>query len=374
MFGTSLRGYEAATAINPGKRMTMKESPLYHPVLNTLLIAAIGIALYYLLFFLVRWWSKSQKSFVPALIDKHIHLSGLLLFLSVIANIALTNFRYYLQDSIYDSLAQAVRIALILAIGFFLVKVTALIKDLVLSLYGRREYKDYTLRSVKTKFQLIQRVINFVIVIFIIAAVLMTFEQLRQIGGTLLASAGVAGVVIGFAAQKSLGSLFAGIQIALSQPVKIEDTVVVKDTFGTIGEITLTYIVINTWDEKRLIVPITYFLEQPFENWTRSSSEVIGKVKIYADYTLPVDKVREEFEKLLRESPLWDKRSAGLQVTDATDKTIEVRTIFSTRNAGDAWNLQCLVRERLIAYIRENHPQSLPSDRIILKNMDEQEN
>jgi hypothetical protein len=257
-------------------------------------------------------------------------------------------------------------LVLIACSGFFLLKLTAFFRDMLIALYARREYKDYTLRSARTRFQLIQRVVNIVIITAVIISMLITFDAVKQFGSALLASAGVAGIVLGFAAQKSLGSLFAGIQLALSQPVKIDDTVVVEGQFGTVGEISLTYVVVNTWDGKRLIVPISYFLENSFENWTRSSPEVIGKVKIYADYTLPVDVIRAEFQKWVQASPLWDKRKSGLLVTDADDKTIEIRMTMSAKDSDDAFDLECIMREKLITFIRENYPSALPTSRVHL--------
>jgi small-conductance mechanosensitive channel len=162
--------------------------------------------------------------------------------------------------------------------------------------------------------------------------------------------------------------LLAGVQIAISQPIKIGDIVIVEEQFGTIGEITLTYIVINTWDEKRLIVPINYFLEHPFQNWTRMSPEVIGQVKVYADYTLPVATVRQKFREWLESTPLWDKRSAGLQVTGANDKTIEIRATMSARNSSDSYDLECFIREHLITFIQENYPGALPTSRLHISN------
>jgi len=195
----------------------------------------------------------------------------------------------------------------------------------------------------------------------------MTFDSIRQIGTTLLASAGVVGLVIGFAAQKSLGTLFAGLQIAIAQPIRIDDTVVVEEQFGTIGEITLTYVVINSWDGRRLVVPINYFLEHPFENWTRTSPEVVGKVKFYADYSLPVAEVREQFNKWLENEPLWDKRTSNFIVSNATENTIELRATMSARNSDDAFTLECRMREKLIGHIHNNFPQCLPQKRLDTK-------
>jgi small-conductance mechanosensitive channel len=185
-------------------------------------------------------------------------------------------------------------------------------------------------------------------------------------GTTILASAGVVGIVLGFAAQKSLGTLFSGIQIIVSQPIRIGDVVVVENEFGTIGEINLTFVVIQTWDGRRLIVPINYFLEKTFESWTRVSPEVISKVKIYTDYTAPIEKIRAEFKKHLEESALWDRRNADFLVTNANDKTIELRATMSAKDSATAWDLECYIREKLITYLQQNYPEALPKTRLVV--------
>jgi small-conductance mechanosensitive channel len=271
----------------------------------------------------------------------------------------------YVNARFFRIARHSLQIAGIAAAGFLIIKAIIVATELTFHHYKSQNPLDYSLRKTKTKFQLIQRILNFLIVFGTLAIILMTFDNIRQIGGTLLASAGVVGLVIGFAAQKSLGTLFAGIQIAISQPIRIDDTVVVEGEFGTIGEITLTYVIVNSWDGRRLVVPISYFLEKPFENWTRISPEVVAKVKIYADYTLPVDDIRAQFKSWVEASELWDKRRCALLVTNANDKTIEIRGTISARNSDDAWELECTMREKLISYIRTNYPNSLPVTRIM---------
>src|SRR5215217_4256311 len=344
-------------------------SSMSHSTLNTVLIIVGGVIVYYLLFFLVRQLAKSKRNFIPKILDKHIHLAGLLMFIAIISNIALRNFKSYTGDHLYSVLAHAVEIFVIIATGFVIAKVIAFLKDMLLAYYKSREYKDYTMRSVTTKYQLVQRMLNLLITVLVIAAALMTFDEIRRIGNALLASAGVAGIVIGFAAQKSLGTIFAGIQIALTQPIKLDDTIVVEDHFGTVGEITLTYVDLSTWDEKRVIIPINYFLENNTENWTRQSPEVVGVVKVYTDYMLPIEKIRIQFRKWLNDTPLWDKRKSGLLITNADNKTMEVHATMSAKNSDDAFDLEGLIREKLITYIKENYPEMFPTSRIKLKEV-----
>jgi hypothetical protein len=191
---------------------------------------------------------------------------------------------------------------------------------------------------------------------------------MRKLGAGLLTGVGVSGIIIGFAAQKSLSNLLAGFQIAFTQPIRIDDVLVVEGEWGRVEEITLTYVVVSIWDQRRLILPINYFIEQPFQNWTRSSAEMLGTAFFYLDYTIPVDQLRTEFERLLSLSPLWDKRAKALQVTNTSEHTIEVRALMSSSNSGNAFDLRCYIRENLIKYIREHFPDSLPKTRAYLEN------
>ena len=176
----------------------------------------------------------------------------------------------------------------------------------------------------------------------------------------MIASAGVAGIVVGFAAQKSLGTLLAGIQIALTQPVRIDDVVIVEGEWGRIEEITLTYVVVRIWDLRRLVVPITYFIEKPFQNWTRTSADILGSVFLHVDYGVPVDALRKELTRILEASPNWDRKVNVLQVTDAKERTLELRALASSSDASRSWDLRCEVREKLVAFVQANYPGSLP--------------
>jgi small-conductance mechanosensitive channel len=174
-------------------------------------------------------------------------------------------------------------------------------------------------------------------------------------GGSILASAGIAGLVIGVAAQRSIAGLLAGFQIAIAQPICINDVVVVEGEWGRIEEITLTYVVMRVWDQRRLVLPINYFIEKPFQNWTRNSTVVLR-----VDYAAPVGALREELRRIVQNSPHWDGRSAGLQVTDSRDHTLELRATASAADGPKAWELRCEIREKLVEYLRTHHPEGLP--------------
>jgi small-conductance mechanosensitive channel len=322
-----------------------------------------GLLVYQLVFYFLKRWSHKKKSILPGLLSAYIYYPGLTLVVELMAMVGFSVLGDRLKEQYSTVIRHGLVVLIIATTGFLITRIILVLSKLALHHYASEDPLNYAPRRAKTKFQLIQRVLNSVIIFTAFAIILMTFDSIRQVGSTLLASAGVVGIIIGFAAQKSLGTFFAGIQIAISQPIRIDDTVVVEGTFGTIGEITLTYVVLNSWDGRRLIVPINYFLEKNFENWTRTSPEVIAKVLIYADYTMPVAELREQFMKWVEASPLWDKRSKGFLVTDATERTIELRATMSARNAGDAYDLECQIREQLITYIREKHAYALPKVR-----------
>jgi small-conductance mechanosensitive channel len=207
-------------------------------------------------------------------------------------------------------------------------------------------------RSIQTQIGLMRRVILVVVALVGTALVLTQFEVVVNVGMSLLASAGIAGIVLGLAAQKSISSLLAGIQLSMTQPIRIGDTVIVEGEWGTIEEINLTYVVVKIWDLRRLVVPITRFLEQPFQNWTKMTHNLLGTVEIPADHSTPVDLVRAELTRLCEAHPLWDKKSCGLQVTAASDRTMTLRALVSAEDAGKLWDLRCDIRERLISFLQ----------------------
>jgi small-conductance mechanosensitive channel len=223
-------------------------------------------------------------------------------------------------------------------------------------------------RKVYTQLRIIQRIMIILVVIIALGSILISFDKIRQLGISIFASAGIAGIVIGFAAQKMIASFIAGLQIALTQPIRIDDAVFVEGQWGWIEEITITYVVVRIWDKRRLIVPSTYFIENSFQNWTRNSSDIMGTVFIYADYGFPVDALRKKLTGLLRKNPKWDKKVNVIQVTDATEKTKEMRILVSAKNSPTLWDLRVELREKLIDFIRDEYPQHLPHSRVLLKN------
>jgi small-conductance mechanosensitive channel len=234
------------------------------------------------------------------------------------------------------------------------------VEDMLVSRSSLHDHDIYKFRGFLTRLQVLRRLIVFLVIIISIGVILMNIDAVRQVGTGLLASAGVAGVIFGFAAQKSLSTIIAGLQIALTGPMKIDDVVIVEGEYGTIEEITLTYVVVKLWDLRRMILPITYFLDKPFQNWTRTSSDLIGAVLLYTDFMIPIDDIRRAGEKIVAASPLWDKRVYAAQVTDWKNETVEIRILVSSDTAGRLFDLRCEVREKILNYLQQRNPQVFP--------------
>lgn len=219
-------------------------------------------------------------------------------------------------------------------------------------------------RKSLTQIKVFKGIATSIIIIVSISFALLTFEQARTIGVSLLTSAGIIGIIVGFAAQKSIGLILAGIQIAITQPIRLDDVVIVEGEWGRIEEITLTYVVVKIWDERRLVLPVTQFLEKPFQNWTRASADIIGTVFIYVDYSFPVERIREVLPEMLKGNTNWDGRVVNVQVTDVTDHSKEVRLLLSSSDSSKNWDLRTTIREKLIDFINENYPDTFAKIRI----------
>ena len=249
----------------------------------------------------------------------------------------------------------------IAVIAWLSVNATLAGRDIIISRYDVEVKDNLKARAVHTQLTVIVKIIMVIVIIISVATMLMTFEKIRQVGVSILASAGIIGIIVGFAAQRSIATLFAGLQIALSQPIRINDVVIVEGEWGLIEEITLTYVVIKTWDLRRLVVPVTNFLEKPFQNWTRVTANLLGTVYLYTDHAVPVEKVRQKLHEILQDSDKWDKQVWGLQVTNATRITMELRALMSAADSAAAWDLRCEVREKLLAFLWDKYPpQPLP--------------
>ena len=255
---------------------------------------------------------------------------------------------------------RALTLVLIAGAAWLLVGFVTAIVDSTYARYAAGAQDAARVRRVRTQVTLIQRVVTTVVVIVALAAMLLTFPPMRTVGASMLASAGVLGIVAGIAAQSSLSNLFAGLQIAFGDTVRIGDTVVVDNEWGTVEEITLTFLTVRTWDERRITMPVSYFTSKPYENWSRGGAQMTGTVFWHLDHSAPVELMREQLHRILKDIPEWDGRGSGLAVTDTTPHTVQIRAVVTAKDADDVWTVRCTVRERLIAWLVAHHPYALP--------------
>jgi small-conductance mechanosensitive channel len=245
--------------------------------------------------------------------------------------------------------------------GWLIAAVVLGIFDGLRTRYSWKDMRDNLMaRRISTQLRVFRNAALFIVVVLTLIAMAMAVPGLRTLGISLFASAGVAGLVMGMAARPALSNLLAGMQLALTQPIRLDDVVIIKGEWGRIEEINATFVVVLIWDQRRLIVPLSYFIENPFENWTHSSSELLGTVFLYLDYTAPLEALREELQRIAKASPLWDKRVCEVQVTDSKEHTLEVRALISAADAGTLWALRCETREKLIYFLQQRYPQCLP--------------
>jgi small-conductance mechanosensitive channel len=268
-----------------------------------------------------------------------------------------------LSEGEADVLRRVLAVAFIVMVGWM--ALAAL--DIAALIYTRRfqlDVEDNLLaRKHVTQTRILQRVAATLVVVMTIAFALMTFPGVRQYGVSLLASAGAAGIIAGLALQPFLTNLIAGIQIATAQPIRIDDAVIVEGEWGWIEEISSTYVVVKLWDWRRMVLPLSYFIQKPFQNWTRENARLIGTAMFYVDYSAPVEAMRKKLHEILEATPLWDRDVVALQVTDLTERTMQIRCLASARNAPTAFDLRCEVREKMIAFLKAEYPDALPRDR-----------
>jgi len=341
-------------------------------MLTFILLLLIGIGSGFLLHLMVMstlkvYVKQKDRSMLSPLVDRW----GTVLFFLFPIFVTYLILLIYPTGTGIENSSQFKKIGLILIIiniSWFAIRCVNAIED-ILSIRYRIDMEDnLQARKIRTQVALLEKVLIVTILIVGLAGILMTFESIRHLGTSLLASAGVIGIILGFAAQKTISTLFAGIQIAITQPIRIDDVVIVENEWGWIEEITLTYVVVKIWDLRRLVVPINYFIEKPFQNWTRVSADLLGSVFLHVDYQLPVEEVRQELKRVLEDHPLWDGKCCVLQVTDSKEHVMELRALMSAPTSPKAWDLRCDVREKLITFIQKNYPDSLPRLRAEISN------
>ncbi len=256
-------------------------------------------------------------------------------------------------------------IAIVLALGWFAIGCIYVLQDAVLRRYDLAAENNIQARRVHTQFQLFRRVLIFFVVVIDVGLLLWSFDDPRiwHYGSGLLASAGVASLILATAARSTASNFLAGLQIALSQPIRIDDVVVIQGENGKIEEINSAYVVVRLWDLRRLVVPLSFFIENSFQNWTRESTDLIGTSFLYVDYSVPVEALREQLNEIVKRSPLWDGQLCKMQVTNLTEKTMEIRCLMTSRNSSENFDLRCLVREEMTAWMQKNYPAAFPTNR-----------
>ena len=254
----------------------------------------------------------------------------------------------------------ALAVMLIGVLTWLAVRVVGAASEAFMQLSSERARDDLQARRIRTETRVLARTIKFFLVLIGVASALMTFPDMRHVGTSLLASAGVVGIVAGIAARPVFGNLIAGLQIGLTQPLRLDDVVIIENEWGVIEEINATYIVVKIWDERRLVVPLEWVISHPFQNWTRTGSQLLGTVFLWLDYRTAIAPLRVELERVCKAAPEWDGRVAMIQVTDASERAVQIRALVSAADAGKAWDLRCRVREALIDYLQRECPDSLP--------------
>ncbi|HEX7774921.1 MAG TPA: mechanosensitive ion channel domain-containing protein [Parvibaculum sp.] len=338
-------------------------SPLFG-ILLMALAAAAGFAAHGLLIRATRRLLGLRFPFVLSLIARTRAVSRLALVVFLLgAALPLAGF----SDGTTATVGQLLLVAIVGLTGWTAIIASELASDIYLMRFRLDVDDNLLARKHVTQTRILKRALETLIIIVTVATALMTFDAVRQYGVSLFASAGAAGLIVGLAARPLLSNLIAGVQIAITQPIRVDDAVVIEGEWGWIEEITSTYVVVKLWDWRRLIVPLAWFLDNSFQNWTRQSASIIGSVFLYVDYTVPVERIRAKLTELAKASPLWNGEVVNLQVSDAKERTVELRALVSASTSPKAWDLRCEIREKLIAFLQAEFPSALPTTRIALE-------
>ncbi|MDB5069154.1 MAG: mechanosensitive ion channel family protein [Candidatus Eremiobacteraeota bacterium] len=324
----------------------------------------LGVAIQRLLFWLLtRWAKRSNVPFATAIVRRTSRSAAYVFPLLAILVVApLVD----LPPAWTQPAVHVTGLLTIAAIAWALIVLVRVWGDVVVARH-RVDVEDNLLaRELGTRVDILARVVVTIVILVALGAELMTFPPIRALGTTLLASAGVAGIAVGLAARPLFENLVAGVQLALTQPIRMDDVVLVEKQYGHIEEIHSTYVVVRLWDLRRLVVPLTYFINTPFENWTRRTANLLGEVYVFADWTLDVEMLRAELPKIVARTPLWDQQFQSLQVTDVTERAVQILALVTARNSAELFDLRCFVREAIVAHIRDHQPHAMPKLRVEL--------
>jgi len=327
----------------------------------------VGLVVHRILFFLLgRMARRHEKVLISSLVH---HSRGPSRWIFPLLALLTATPLARLPERAFAPVERGLGLGLIAAVAWLVILFSEVVADLISSKYSVDVADNLTARRIQTQIQMLHRIVVIIVAIVSVAIMLMTFPAIRQIGTGLLASAGIAGIVVGMAMKNTLSSLIAGIQIAFTQPIRLEDVVVVEGEWGWIEEIEMTYVVVRIWDLRRLVLPLSYFLEHPFQNWTRRSADLLGSVFLYVDYSVPIEEVRKELRRIVGSTDKWKGDVCAVQMTDAGPQTVQLRALVDARDSGDAWDLRCYVREKLVQFVQEKYPHVLPRVRAELMSL-----
>jgi small-conductance mechanosensitive channel len=326
----------------------------------------VALLVHYLVFLAAGKMANRTKGVADNSFVRHGRRPARLLFILLAVFVVLPMVE--LPEGALATIEQVLTMGSTAAVGWLAVGLTGVIQDVVAARHDITQADNLAARQAHTRVRVLRRLLVAAIVVVTACLILMSIPSVRQIGITLFASAGIIGLVAGMAARPALSNIIAGIQLAITEPIRLDDVVIVEGEWGWIEEIRSTYVVVRIWDLRRLVIPLSYFIEHPFQNWTRRTADILGTVFIYVDYTIPVDEVRKQLLRILQASDLWDEKVWGLQVTDSTEQTLELRALMSAPDSGKAWDLRCHVREELVGYLQQEYPQSLPTVRAEIRH------
>ncbi|MBL3538096.1 mechanosensitive ion channel domain-containing protein [Aminivibrio sp.] len=305
-----------------------------------------------------------MRQYLPtAAIRKHLVVPGLVAMLGMVLIAALPYAEAKLAPAAFRILLRTAKIGLVASMTWLALGGVSLFEIYFRNRFDISAADNLKARKIQTQFILFKRLLVILILFLSVSIALLSIDDFRRIGTSLLASVGVAGIIVGISAQRTVGTFLAGIHLAIAEPIRIDDVVVAEGEWGRVEEITFTFVVLRLWDSRRLVLPTTYFLEKPFQNWTRVSADIIGTAFFHVDFSADVEQIREFFYTVLGTTPLWDGKAKALQVTDCTPRSMEVRALMSAANSGVAWDLRCHVRERMMEWLRLEHPDWLPRAR-----------
>ena len=328
-------------------------------------VIVAGLSLHYLAFQILARIRKTQPKQQPRLLAALQRLNQPARAIVILTGIAFVLPWLPIPAEFRNPAFKTVAVIWFASLGWLMISSVYMFEDLLVARYDMTVSDNLRARRIRTQMQLLRRMAIIFLVVIDAGLILSVFRNsaIWHYGAGLLASAGLATLVLATAAKSTAENLLAGLQIAMTEPIRLDDVVIVEGQWGKIEEITTTYVVVKIWDLRRLVVPLTYFIEKPFENWTRNDSALLGTAFLYVDYSVPVQALRDEFTRILETSTQWDKKVNALQVTDICQGTMQIRCLGSSGNASDLFDLRCIIRERMIAFIQQNYPDAFPRTR-----------